>query len=109
MAFLSVVTHAEKVLAILAIATALWANSQLVGAAERQGAWNRNKQMYAVPAPKNIKIDGDLSDWDKSGGIDVFVAHETRVVRNIRSYLMYGDEALYVGADVKDTTLMVNA
>ena len=36
------------------------------------------------------------------------MAHETRAVRNIRPYLRYDDEALYVGADLKDSTPMVN-
>jgi hypothetical protein len=98
-----------RVLAMLALVTVLATNGQFVDAAEREGAWGRNKQMYAVPAPEHVKIDGDLSDWDKSGGIEVFVAHETRAIRSIRPYVMYDDDALYVGADVKDTTPMVNA
>jgi hypothetical protein len=33
----------------------------------------RHKQLYAVPAPGKVTIDGKLDDWDLSGQIEMFV------------------------------------
>ena len=38
----------------------------------------RHNQLYAVPAPGKVTIDGKLDDWDLSGQIEMFVIQATR-------------------------------
>ena len=33
----------------------------------------RHKQLYVVPAPPKVVIDGQLDDWDLSGQIEMYV------------------------------------
>ncbi len=67
-----------------------------------------NKKLYALPRPGDIKIDGKLEDWDRSGAIEVFVSPDTRVTRHAKLSMMYDDDAMYLAAWVKDSTPMVN-
>lgn len=78
------------------------------GLAQERGARGRNSRIFVVPAPEGVKIDGDLADWDKSGGIDVFVTAETRAMRSVRVYAMYDAEAFYLAGEVADRTPMMN-
>ncbi len=73
-----------------------------------QAAASRNERLFAVPAPPGAKIDGDLTGWDRSGGVFTYITPETRAMHSTRTYLMYDDEALYLGGEVKDPTPMVN-
>jgi len=68
----------------------------------------RHKQLYAVPAPAKVVIDGKLDDWDLSGQIEMFVIQATRGTMNAKFAVMYDAEALYLGADVNDPTPMMN-
>ena len=56
----------------------------------------RHKQLYAVPAPAKVVIDGKLDDWDLSGQIEMFVIQATRSTMNAKFALMYDAEALYL-------------
>jgi len=86
----------------------------LVGAAlaahaQEEGAgWCRNRQMYAVPAPAEVTIDGRLDDWDLSGAIESFVMAETRENQTARFALMYDADALFIGVTVRDPTPLIN-
>jgi hypothetical protein len=68
----------------------------------------RHKQLYAVPAPGRVTIDGKLDDWDLSGQIEMFVIQATRATMNARFAVMYDADALYLGADVNDPSPMMN-
>lgn len=63
--------------------------------AQDENGWCQHKQMYAVPAPAKVAIDGKLDDWDLSGAIDVYVMPETRETQNAIFALMYDNQALY--------------
>lgn len=57
--------------------------------------------VHIVPAPQEVAIDGDLSDWDLSGQF------RSECVSPYKQYyleaaMMYDDEYLYVGAHVGD-------
>lgn len=80
----------------------------LAAQAQEQGANGRNPRMFALPAPENLKIDGDLSDWDTSGGILSFPALPLRDQRAVTSYAMYDEQALYLAGEVVDDTPMTN-
>jgi len=69
----------------------------------------RYDTMHFVPAPKEVKIDGNLSDWDLSGGIDGYITPDTRAMRSMKFYGMYDAEALYMAGDISDLTPMMNA
>lgn len=78
--------------------------------AQEENGWCIHKQMYVVPAPKDKKvvIDGKLDEWDLSAAIESYVMPETRENQNARFALMYDDEALYIGAIVRDPTPLRN-
>lgn len=89
------------------LAVALAACSFLAAAQEENG-WCLHKQMYAVPAPGAVTLDGKLDDWDLSGAIESYVMPETRENQNSKFALMYDAEALYIGAIVRDPTPLMN-
>jgi sugar lactone lactonase YvrE len=68
----------------------------------------RHKQLYAVPPPSKVVIDGKLDDWDLSGQIEMFVVQATRGTMNAKFAVMYDTEAIYLGADVNDPSPMMN-
>lgn len=68
----------------------------------------RHKQLYAVPAPGPVKIDGNLYDWDLSGQINMFVLSEAQDVQSAKFAVMYDKENLYLSGVVRDTSPMMN-
>ncbi len=84
-------------------------SSHLLAAQDEDGSgWCRNRQLYAVPAPSALTIDGRLDDWDLSGAIQSYVMAETRENQNAVFALMYDEEALYIGCVVRDPTPLMN-
>jgi hypothetical protein len=82
--------------------------SGLVHAQANDNGRGRHKQLYAVPAPKKVVIDGKLNEWDLSGQIEMFVIQATRGTMNAKFAVMYDKHALYLGADVNDPSPMMN-
>jgi hypothetical protein len=82
--------------------------SSAISLAQDGNGWCRHKQMYVVPVPGKVTIDGKLDDWDMSGAIDVYVMPETRERQNGRFAVMYDADALYIGAIVRDPTPLMN-
>jgi len=88
----------------------VWPVLVLVAATLVAGAeQSDNHMLNAVPAPGKVVIDGNLSEWDVSGGITVC----RDVAAQMGSYsatvaMMYDADALYVGVDWFDPTPMVN-
>lgn len=78
------------------------------GAQGNDNGRGRHKQLYAVPAPGKVVIDGKLEDWDLSGQIEMFVIQATRSTMNAKFAVMYDAEALYLGANVNDPSPMMN-
>ncbi|MCU0871273.1 MAG: hypothetical protein MUE50_02915, partial [Pirellulaceae bacterium] len=98
-------------IARLAAGGLLLAGLALPACAYAQGNDNgrgRHKQLYAVPAPGKVVIDGKLDDWDLSGQIEMFVIQATRGTMNANFAVMYDADALYIGADVNDPSPMMN-
>jgi len=75
--------------------------------AEEPGRGRHNRG-FIVPAPDKVKIDGDLSDWDRSGELRVYPTAATSAMRNARFSMMYDAEAIYIGAVVTDDSPMMN-
>jgi len=67
-----------------------------------------NQEIHVVPAPGKVVIDGDLSDWDLSGAILMYLDESSRESYSVRGAMMYEKDCLYVAAHVKDPTPMVN-
>ena len=68
-----------------------------------------NYEIRAVPTPGKVVIDGELSDWDLSGGILMCYDTETLLATNsVRAYLMYDSTWLYAAFRFKDRTPMFN-
>ncbi len=68
----------------------------------------RHKQLYVVPAPGAVTIDGNLDDWDCSGQIQLFVQEATRSTQSAGFAVMYDDKALYISGEVNDPNPMMN-
>jgi hypothetical protein len=68
----------------------------------------RHKRVFSVPAPDEVTIDGQLDEWDLSGQILIYVLPQTRESQSANFALMYDEDALYVGAEVKDPNPMMN-
>ena len=68
----------------------------------------RHKQLYAVPTPGKVIIDGKLNDWDLSGQIEMYVVSENKDTQSAKFALMYDTGALYLSGVVRDTSPMMN-
>lgn len=72
------------------------------------GVQTQNEGMTAVPAPDNVVIDGDLSEWDWSGRIRMFADINFESTYSNETAVMYDDNYYYIGFKVKDPTPMEN-
>ena len=68
----------------------------------------RHKKLYAVPRTKDVKVDGKFDDWDISAQIQMYVIQETSEMQSAKFAIMYDDQALYLGATLRDPTPMMN-
>jgi hypothetical protein len=68
-----------------------------------------NSVLRAVPVPADgtVKLDGDLSEWDRSGQI-VMADDIERPSRLVRVSAMYDSTGLYIAFEFKDATPMIN-
>jgi hypothetical protein len=67
-----------------------------------------HKEIHIVPAPGKVTIDGDLSDWDLSGAILMYLDEASKHTYSVRGAMMYDKDALYIGGHVKDPTPLIN-
>ena len=67
-----------------------------------------HSELHLVPTPGKVTIDGDLKDWDLSGAILMFLDESSKTIYSVRGAMMYDADALYIAAQVKDPTPMVN-
>ena len=80
----------------------------LLAAAWGDSGRGANRKLYAVPAPGKVVIDGKLDDWDWSGHIECYETDESRATQRAEFAVMYDNDALYLGAKVKDASPMMN-
>jgi hypothetical protein len=68
-----------------------------------------NSVLRAVPIPADgtVKLDGGLSEWDRSGQI-VMADDIERPSRLVRVSAMYDSTGLYIAFEFKDSTPMIN-
>ena len=65
--------------------------------------------LHAVPAPREVVIDGDLSDWDLSGAIVVGKdVKDLLGTESARVAAMWDADSLYLGLSWRDPTPMQN-
>ena len=81
---------------------------QVTAMAQSDNGRGRHKQLYAVPAPGAVTIDGKFDDWDLSAQIEMFVVEATRGTQSAKFSLMYDEQALYLSADINDPSPMMN-
>jgi hypothetical protein len=67
-----------------------------------------HKEIHIVPAPGKVVVDGDLSDWDLSGAILMYLDEASKKVYSVRGAMIYDQEALYIGGHVKDPSPLIN-
>lgn len=81
----------------------------LLNGTSLHAARTTNLDMPAVPVPTNVVIDGNLDDWDRTGGIWLCTNIEKLgATKSAKVYAMFDREALYVACEVRDPTPMVN-
>jgi ferric-dicitrate binding protein FerR (iron transport regulator) len=70
--------------------------------------YNRSRldTVHVLPAPKNIIIDGDLSDWDRRGTFYSACLPPYHESHYLEGAMMYDELNLYVGAHVGDPAPM---
>ncbi|MGB2824564.1 MAG: FecR domain-containing protein [Phycisphaerae bacterium] len=69
---------------------------------------SQTSSLDVVAAPGQVTIDGDLSDWDLSGGFDARCAEPFAGSCYVRGSMMYDKQYLYVAARVGDPMPMRN-
>lgn len=62
-----------------------------------------------VPAPRQVKLDGDLREWPAAALIESFYDQSLYPNFSLRIGWMYDARALYIGAHFVDATPLVNA
>ena len=68
-----------------------------------------NTEIRVVPATREVAIDGNLEEWDLSGGIFMCYDAATLADKNsVWAYMMHDEEALYVAFRFKDRTPLIN-
>lgn len=72
------------------------------------GGRGRHKRVFVLPTSGKVKIDGRLDDWNLSGQILIYVSRETMHFRSAKFAMMYDERALYLGAEVRDLSPMMN-
>ena len=70
------------------------------------GRQSQNEGMWVLPAPGDVIIDGDLSDWDWSGRIWCFADIGVRDEFSVEVGAMWDKDNLYVAMKWKDPTPM---
>jgi len=66
------------------------------------GNQSQNEGFYAVPAKSEVKIDGDISDWDLSGQIQSFGDISIKETYSVKTAAMWDKENLYLLFDWRD-------
>jgi len=97
--------------ATTSLVLALALGAILHGARESQAGQPQrevNGEIYVVPAPKGVVIDADLSDWDLSGTVEMYMAEASRKTFACHGTMMYDAKYLYVAAHVLDSSPMKN-
>lgn len=69
-----------------------------------------NHGIHAVPAPANVRIDGRLDDWDRSGQVVMcYDLDSLRDTYGAEVAMMFDRENLYIGVHWKDATPLGNS
>jgi hypothetical protein len=68
----------------------------------------RLEECHIVPAVKPVVVDGDLSEWDRSGEFQSRCIEPYGDTYHARGMLMYDETHLYIAADVADPFPMRN-
>lgn len=70
---------------------------------------SRYETLHVVPAPGPVVIDGDLDDWDVSGGFLARCEPPYGDHYYVQGYMMYDAERLYIAAHVGDPRPLRNS
>jgi DNA-binding beta-propeller fold protein YncE len=70
------------------------------GVAQENGN-GRHARLFAVPTPGPVVIDGQLTDWDRSGELESYVMAATRAMQYGKMAVMYDGDALYLGGVIR--------
>lgn len=69
----------------------------------------RHDRIAIRPAPGAVKIDGDLSDWDRSGAFFTACQEPYAANYNLTGYMMYDRQNVYIAAVVADPHPLLNS
>jgi hypothetical protein len=102
----SLTTPLKNVLPIVAVIATGAMLPPSFAAENMVGRQSQNEGILVLPAPGTVKIDGDLSDWDLSGRIQVFAEYTLRDRFSGEAAAMWDKDALYVAAKWRDPNPM---
>lgn len=78
-----------------------------INAAENMiGRQSQNEGIQVLPALGPVKVDGDLSEWDWSGRIQIFAEYNVRDRFSTEVAAQWDKEALYLAVKWRDATPM---
>ncbi|HUU70510.1 MAG TPA: hypothetical protein VM186_13355, partial [Planctomycetota bacterium] len=100
------VRYSAKCSSIVAAIAMLLSVTCSAAAENMIGRQSQNEGILVLPEPAKVTIDGDLSEWDWSGRIWVFVDRNVRVRYSVEAAAMWDAENLYLGAKWRDPTPM---
>ena len=95
-------------IAVLLMTSVINAPQQVNAAVNMEGVQSYNTGIRAVPVPGEMKIDGDLGDWDRSGRIKMFQNIDTIEYFCNEMGVMYDNEYIYIYNQITDATPLDN-
>lgn len=99
-------TSLRNILPVAAVITAEAMLPSSYAAENMIGRQSQNEGILVLPAPGPVKIDGDLSDWDLTGKIQIFAEYSLRDRFSAEAAAMWDKDALYVAAKWRDPNPM---
>jgi sugar lactone lactonase YvrE len=89
------------------LAAGLMTMAPTIAGENMNGRQSQNEGIQVLPAPAaGVKVDGDLSEWDWSGRIQVFAEYSLRDRFSAETAAMWDKDALYVAVKWRDNTPM---
>ena len=83
-------------LVVAVIASGVMPTATTIAAEHMIGRQTQNEGFFAVPAPRAVKIDGRLDEWDLSGQIWSYADTSVRGTFSVKSAAMWDTENLYL-------------
>ncbi len=65
-------------------------------------------EVHILPAPKDVKIDGNLAEWPTGGELYLFPDESMAEKFSVKGRMLYDADNLYIGGVIRDPTPLMN-